>query len=126
MGNAIAQLADLVPCEIDVELRLPKQHDLQQLVLLGFQVGKQANLFEGGNGHALRFFHEDHHLPPLRMAPQQVLVKGVHHFKPGSLSRNGQLQLEADGVKDFLGRYARISQVDTFHMLGQARLQHPA
>src|SRR5262249_35309875 len=42
--DTLAQLANLRLAQIVVELRLSKEHDLQQLMLLGLQVGQQPDL----------------------------------------------------------------------------------
>ena len=39
VGNALAQLADIRLAQILIQLGLAEQHDLQQLVVFGFQIG---------------------------------------------------------------------------------------
>ena len=61
LGDAFAQLPNLRLAQVFVQFGLTEQHDLQQLVLLGLEVGKQPDLFQGRDRHALRLFHEHHH-----------------------------------------------------------------
>ena len=59
-GDALAQLADRFRGELAVQLGLAEQHDLQQLALLGFQVGQQAQRLQRLERHRLRLVHAQH------------------------------------------------------------------
>src|ERR1700719_4319714 len=45
-SHSLFKLSQLMGIELKVQLRLPCQHDLQKLVLSGFEICKQANFFQ--------------------------------------------------------------------------------
>ena len=60
-GDSLAQLANRLARELAVELGLAEQHHLQQLALLGLQVGQQAQRLERLERHRLALVHAQHH-----------------------------------------------------------------
>ena len=103
VGNALAQLADIRLAQILIQLGLAEQHDLQQLVVFGFQIGQQAHFFQRCQRHALRFFDKNHHALAVGVAFEQVRLYGLHDFEARRLAVEVQMQLEGDGVQNFFG-----------------------
>ena len=63
--DALAQLAQARAVQAVAQLRLADQDDLQQLAVVGFDVGKQADLFEQFLGQILRLVNDEHGFPAL-------------------------------------------------------------
>ena len=126
MGNAFAKLPDILLAQILIQLRLSEQHDLQQFIVLRFQVGEQADFLQRGNRHPLRFLHEDHNLSLLAVAFHQIFVQRVRYFQAARVLWYAQLHLERNGVKNFFRRHTRICQIDGFNIRRQTGLQHTA
>ena len=126
VGNALAQLADIRLAQILIQLGLAEQHDLQQLVVFGFQIGQQAHFFQRCQRHALRFFDKNHHALAVGVAFEQVRLYGLHDFEARRLAVEVQMQLEGDGVQNFFRRNARVGEINGFHVFGQALHQHVA
>ncbi len=61
--DPLSELAKFVAIESVSKLRLADEDDLQQLVLISFEVGQQPDLLEQLVRHVLRFIEEedDHH-----------------------------------------------------------------
>ena len=57
--DALAELAHAGMTQLLFELRLTGEHDLQQLLGGGLEVGEQANLFEQLPGEVLRLVDDD-------------------------------------------------------------------
>ena len=53
--DPLLQLPDRRIGELHIQLRLPEQNDLDQLALLGLQIGQQTHRFQGLDRHRLRF-----------------------------------------------------------------------
>ena len=126
VGNPLLQLAYLRGRDHLIQLRLPEQHDLQQLVVLCFEIAQQAHLFQGPERHALGLFHEHHHLPALAMTLQQIILQAVHDLEAGGIGRKFQLQFKGDGVQDVFRRQAGIGDIDDLDLVRQFLLQHSA
>ena len=58
LGDPVLELTHVASGEHGIELGLAEQHDLQQLLLRGFKVREQADLFERGRRHRMRFVHQ--------------------------------------------------------------------
>ena len=126
VGDALLQLADFRLVEIVVELRLTEKDDLQQLVAIGLQVAEQADLFQGGDGHALGFLDEDHHLAIIGVLLEQAFLQRVHDMQAVGVCIQAQFHLHGDGVQGVLRRQTGIGQVDDVHLVSQALFQHAA
>ena len=74
-GNALGQLAQVLTLQQLPQLGLPQQHHLQQFFLGCFQVGQQANLFQGFRAEVLRLVDHDHDAVPAGMLRQQVYIQ---------------------------------------------------
>ena len=60
--DALLELAHVGLREAGVQFRLPEEHDLQQLVPVGFQIRKQPDLFQRLGRHGMRFVDQDYYL----------------------------------------------------------------
>ncbi len=83
-GDALIQLFQLRFQEAVVQFLLPDEDDLQQLFLLRFQIGQQANLLQHLEAQGLGFVNNQHGGPALGMLGEQVIVQGVEHLLFGS------------------------------------------
>ena len=52
-GDALAKLAEFVTLELDLELRLTREDDLQELLARGFEIQKKPDFLKGGGIQAL-------------------------------------------------------------------------
>ena len=122
VSNAFAQLPNRLLREIFIEFRLAEQNDLQQLVLIGFEVGQQADFLERFQRHALRLFDEQYHLPVFHVPLEQIILQAVHNLVLARVPRHGQRELVGDDEQYILGGYARIGDIDDFYRLRQLEL----
>ena len=83
MRDAVCELAHAALREARIELGLAKKDDLQKLVLARFEVGEQADFFEGLGWHGMRLVNQDDDLAAssvdleqsfLQRAQQQVTM----------------------------------------------------
>src|SRR2546422_5678889 len=77
--DALLELAQARQLELRLQLGLTDQHDLQQLLARGFEVGQQADLLENRGLEVLRLV-EDHHA--LSTRPTLLDEKGVEGDQP--------------------------------------------
>ena len=126
MGDALLELADVRRAQVALQLGLAEEHDLQELLALGLQVGEEPDLLEGVQRHALGLLDEHHHLAVVGVLLQEPGVQGVHHLEPPRARGQGQLHLEGDGVQDVFRREARVGEVHDLDRLRQLHLQHAA
>jgi hypothetical protein len=75
--DALRQLFQLGARQHVAQFGLADQDDLQQLALVRFKVGQQAQLFEHVGRQVLRLVDDEHIVIALRMAGQQVAVDRV-------------------------------------------------
>ena len=78
-GDALAQLAELVARQGGIQLRLAEQHHLQQLGLLGLQVGQQAQRLQGGGRQRLCLVDQQHRAAALGGQLDQADLQGIEH-----------------------------------------------
>ena len=72
--DALAQLAQAALVELLAQLRLADQHDLQELALVGLEVGEQAHLLEQLGLQVLRLVDEEHDVVAgLRLLEQEAV-----------------------------------------------------
>ena len=76
-GDALRQLAQVGAPEHLAQFRLPDQHDLEQLLRGGFEVGQQPHLFQGGSREILCLVDQDHDGLAFRVRLQQKLVEPI-------------------------------------------------
>ena len=86
------------------ELRLPRQHDLQQLRVRRFKIGKHSHGFEHGIVKVLRFVHDQHESAAGNHLREQDFVQpSVHGY---NVQATG---LDAQFVQKILEQLARIA-----------------
>ncbi len=79
--NPLIELAQLLQREHFGQFRLADQNNLKQLVLLGFEVGQEPDLFEHRRRQVLRLVNDEHAVAAPRRGIEQVLVQRVHQFQ---------------------------------------------
>ncbi len=126
MGDSLPQLADLRKPQAVVEFRLSEQHNLQQLVVPGFEVGQQPDLFQCCQWHALRLFDKQNDIFALGVPLEKVVINTMHGLDAVRLVWQRQPHLERDGVQNLVRRNAWVGEVDGLDVIGQASLQHAA
>ena len=94
--------------------------------MLGFQIGQQADLFEGLQRHGLGFLDKHHHFTLIAVLGQQVILQGFHDLEAIAVAGDVQTDFKGDGMKDVVGREAGVGEVDNFDVFRQARFQHSA
>ena len=80
--DALAQLAQAMIVEAVAQFRLAKQNNLQELAVVGFEVGQQANLFEQVFGQVLRLVNDEHRVPAQLDLFQQKFVDERQRVHP--------------------------------------------
>ena len=75
--NALIQLPELRASQHDRQLGLSGQNNLQQLLFVGLEVGKQSNLLQHLDTEVLRLVDHQHCAPVGAMITQQKLVQGI-------------------------------------------------
>ena len=75
-GDALAQLPQARAVQAVAQFRLAEQDDLQQLAVVGLDVGEQADLFEQFLGQILRLVNDEHGFPALPGLFQQKFADG--------------------------------------------------
>ena len=80
-GDALAQLAEAVLVEAVAQFGLAHEDDLQKFALVGFQIGKEAHLFEQFAGEVLGFVNnKDGVLAALDLLEEEAVDLG-HGFQ---------------------------------------------
>jgi hypothetical protein len=105
----LGQLAQLRRSEHLAQLRLAHHDDLQQLALVGLQVGEQAHLLEGVRRQVLRLVDQHDGAPAPRVRVEQVSIEPVDEHLDAVLPvRIGDVQLVANGGDQLQGCDARV------------------
>ena len=104
-NHALRQLLQRRARHHRAQLWLANQDDLQQLALVGFQVGEQAQLLQHVGFQVLRLVNDEHRVAPGRMRRQQRGIQGVDvvldGFHPRHIGLVGHAKLVADGAQQF-------------------------
>jgi hypothetical protein len=66
--DTLTQLTKFVACEDLFQLGLAHEHDLQEFLLIGLEIGEQADLFEDVEAEILRFVDDQHDIAAARDA----------------------------------------------------------
>nr|GEU28193.1 conserved hypothetical protein [Tanacetum cinerariifolium] len=125
VGDAFLQLAHAGQGQVLVQFRLAEQHDLQQLAAGRFQVGQEPDRFQRVERHGLRFLDQQHHVPALAMAADQMRMQRALHFIDAVAAR-GQAQLGGNRVLHGHRIEVGVDQVNHFDMRRQLAFQHAA
>ena len=97
--DPLGQLAHLLAIQNLQQFRLPEQHDLQQLVAIGFKVGEQAQLLQDIHGEVLCFINNENRFAPGGVGIQQVSVKPVNQLFDAAVCRVVYAQFITDGFE---------------------------
>ena len=77
-ADALVQLSQIGPPELFIELRLPGQDDLQELVARRLERLETADLLERLDAHLLRFVDHDHDGLAFATDGEEVLAQHRH------------------------------------------------
>ena len=123
-GNSLPQLAQLWIVEPVAELGLAHENDLQQLSVVGFEIGKKADLLEQFISQILRFVDDqDCVLAALDLLQKEMVDDGESVEAIQSI--NGQAILESDGFDQLFGTHDRV-QNERGGILAFKRFEHGA
>ena len=106
-GDALAQLAQAMFIEPVAQFRLSHQDDLQQFAFIGFQIGKQAHLFEQLPRQILRLVNNQDGVLAIFDLLQEEAVDFGHRFQAVQ-ALDLQIQLHGDGFDELIGVQDRI------------------
>ncbi|MCY1408779.1 hypothetical protein D9M71_241080 [compost metagenome] len=109
-GDALAQLTEFGALEQFVEFRLAEQHHLQQLAVLGFQVGQQTQGLEGFLRQGLGFVDQQHGALALGRQFDQPVVERRQQAVVVQLVGIGDVQLNGQRLAQAARAEARIGQ----------------
>ena len=102
--NALAKLFKVRLRNFVTQFRLADEHDLQQFVAGGFEIGEHAELFEHFVGEILRFVNDHDHQPILGKLLDQELIEAHEHRGFVGLGMHGDGKFVTDQA-DQLGGY---------------------
>src|SRR5205823_6418612 len=85
-ADALQELPDRFVLELPIELGLAEHHDVEELALLGLQIGEQADRLQRLERHRLAFIHAQHDAlaqareveQALGYALKQAVLIGIH------------------------------------------------
>jgi hypothetical protein len=109
-GDALRELAQILPRQDFAQFRLADQDDLQQLLRRGLEIREQAHLLEHVGVEVLRLIHHQHNAPAAAVSVEQEVREEVNERLDAALGtgRHLHVQLVADGEEEFRGRDARV------------------
>ena len=111
MRDALLQLAHVGQGEVAVELGLPEEDDLQQLVGAGLEVREEPHFLERGERHRMRLVDEGDHLLAFGMHRDELFLQRAQHLRragPGHL----EAEVGRDRAQHLVAREARHREVD--------------
>ena len=76
--DSLQQLPDFRASQLLIQLRLPEQHNLQQLAFFCFQIGQQPQALDRFQWNSLGFIDTHHHAPSRLGMLQQT---GLQHIQ---------------------------------------------
>ncbi|MNF64018.1 hypothetical protein D3C84_457390 [compost metagenome] len=117
--DALGQLAQQGLAQHLLQLRLADEHHLQQLLLVGLQVGEQAQLLQHAGQQMLGFIHQHHAALARRQIGQQVIANEVEQLLETGFLGVGQLELVTDGRQQIPFGQGRIEDVGDLGLGGQ-------
>ena len=114
---ALLQLPEVGRIQLAVQLRLPRQNDLQQLAVTILKIPQQPDLFEHFPFEVMRLVHDQHHgLAVLGLLHQQ-LVQREQHLGLRS-ARTGQVEIVGDHLEELLDVDAGIKKKRELDVVG--------
>jgi hypothetical protein len=119
-GDALPQLAQRGLRELAQELRLPRQHDLEQLLAVGLEVREQAHLLDQLGVEILRLVDDQHGVEAGAQALDQEAVQRDHVVGLGLLAR-AEAELRREQLVEVdRGEACRVHHQRDLDVLGQA------
>ncbi len=118
-GNALSQLAQQGLAQHLLQLWLTDQHHLQQLFLVGFEVGQQAQLLQHLWQQMLGLIHQHHAALACRQIGQQVVANKVEQQLDPRFGGVGKLKLVTDGRQQIPLGQRRIQDIGDLGLGGQ-------
>ena len=126
VGDPFLQLPHVWTRQNGVEFLLAEKHQLQELVAIRFQVGKQADFFQGFGRHGVGFVDQHHHLAVFAVKGDQPVLERPHDgANPGGF-RQAQAKFAGNGKQNVLPGERGVGQVYDHHMGGQSLHEHAA
>ena len=116
--HALIELAHLRRLEQRVQIQLADQHDLQQLVLVGFEIRQDANLLEHRHRQVLRLVDDEHRARAQRQQAEQKVVDRLDELLLADVR-------QAPALDVFARDHAEVLQDELQQILfRQKRVQH--
>src|SRR5918994_2285908 len=101
--NTLIELPHLRRLQERGQVQLTDQHDLQQLVLVGFQIRQNANLLEHWHRQVLRFVDNQHGARAQRQEAEKKIVDRLNQFLLADVRQAAALDV-------FARHYAEVLQ----------------
>ena len=122
--DALGQLAQVGARGQVLELGLTDEHDLQQLVTRGLEVGEQPDLLEYLGREVLRLVDHGNRAPTAAVGLEQVGVECLRECS-AAVGRFGQRDVELleDHGQEFRGRELRVEHERNIGLFGHALQQ---
>jgi len=108
--DALLDLPEFERVQHFVQLRLTGKHDLQQLLLRGFQIRQEANLLQQFGRQMMRFVHHQQRGQFTLMPLHQERTQGKNKFIFG-FARHRQPEIAGNVADKFQCRQARIEHI---------------
>ncbi|EXI78421.1 MAG: hypothetical protein AW10_03027 [Candidatus Accumulibacter appositus] len=125
VGDAIIELTHACLPQAGIKLGLTEEDDLQQLVAIRLQIGKQPDLFQSLGRHGMRLVDQGHDLTAAGVDLEEPFLQRAEQQMAAPL-RKRNAQLLGDGEEYFVAREHRIGQIDRLDVVRKLLEQHPA
>ena len=120
--HALGQLLEFRTGQQRAQLGLADQHDLQQLALVGLEIGQQAQLLEHAGRKVLRLVDDQHVVLPARVRIEQELVQRIEvvlgRGAAAAARGVGHMELVADRLQQLDRGELGVEDVGDVAMLG--------
>jgi len=115
-GDALAKLTEFVTLELDLELRLTREDDLQELLARGFEIQKKPDFLKGGGIQALGFIDDQYRSLSRPIALQQPGLEGQQLFTL-AVRRARYRKIVEDEIEQVLWLDVRVENESGRHLL---------
>jgi hypothetical protein len=120
-ANPLRKLPQVRPRQKHAEFGLADQDDLQQLGLISFQIGEQADLFQDFEAEILRLVDQNDGPPSSRVDFKEMSIQEIDQlFQVRPVFGVGDAQFVADAGEKFSRAQSRIENQGEIDVLGQA------
>ncbi len=124
--DSLGKLAQFGLPELFQKLGLPKQNNLQQLRLVGLEIGEQTQLLEHLDVEVLRLVDHHHRAPPPRMDIEKVMMQCIGQNLGGRTLPDLDAELLADRLEQLFGPQRRGQYQGKVHVVGNTPEQAAA